>query len=72
MTREPDWSLLPAATPAHLRRLIERCLLKDPKLGPAPIAGSVRLLTGLDQAILRRNSERKVNISQSIGLIPVC
>jgi Tol biopolymer transport system component/predicted Ser/Thr protein kinase len=28
---EPDWSALPAATPLALRRLIERCLVKDPK-----------------------------------------
>jgi serine/threonine-protein kinase len=28
---EPDWSLLPAATPALIRRLLRRCLEKDPK-----------------------------------------
>jgi serine/threonine protein kinase len=28
---EPDWSALPAATPAALRRLLTRCLKKDPK-----------------------------------------
>jgi len=32
VTREPDWKLLPAETPAHIRRLLERCLRKDPKL----------------------------------------
>jgi Tol biopolymer transport system component len=32
ITREPDWSLLPAATPANVRRLLERCLRKDPRL----------------------------------------
>jgi serine/threonine-protein kinase len=32
VTREPDWSTLPAGTPAHIRRLLERCLRKDPKL----------------------------------------
>jgi Tol biopolymer transport system component len=26
----PDWSALPADTPPHVRRLIERCLRKDP------------------------------------------
>jgi len=31
LEREPDWSLLPAATPATLRRLLRRCLEKDPK-----------------------------------------
>ena len=28
---EPDWSALPAATPAAVRRLISRCVEKDPK-----------------------------------------
>jgi len=32
ITREPDWSALPSDTPPHLRRLMERCLRKDPKL----------------------------------------
>ena len=29
--RDPDWRALPRATPANLRRLLERCLAKDPK-----------------------------------------
>src|SRR5688572_23437503 len=29
LTREPDWSALPAATPAALRALVRRCLQKD-------------------------------------------
>jgi eukaryotic-like serine/threonine-protein kinase len=28
--RDPDWSLLPAATPPGIRRLLRRCLDKDP------------------------------------------
>jgi serine/threonine protein kinase len=28
--RQPPWQLLPPSTPAYLRRLIERCLEKDP------------------------------------------
>jgi serine/threonine protein kinase/Tol biopolymer transport system component len=31
LEREPDWSALPDATPASLRRLLLRCLAKDPK-----------------------------------------
>ncbi|HJZ97825.1 MAG TPA: protein kinase [Candidatus Solibacter sp.] len=31
LTKDPDWNKLPAATPPHLRRLIERCLRRDPK-----------------------------------------
>jgi Tol biopolymer transport system component len=29
--KEPDWSALPAATPPPVRRLLSRCLTKDPK-----------------------------------------
>jgi len=28
---EPDWSLLPRDVPAHIRKLIERCVQKDPQ-----------------------------------------
>jgi serine/threonine-protein kinase len=31
LERDPDWSALPAATPRAVRRLIQRCLEKDPK-----------------------------------------
>jgi len=31
LTREIDWSRLPAATPASLRRLLRRCLERNPK-----------------------------------------
>jgi serine/threonine-protein kinase len=31
LEREPDWSALPAATPAPIRQLLLRCLRKDPK-----------------------------------------
>ena len=30
MERDPDWSLLPSATPPHVRRVLRRCLEKDP------------------------------------------
>ena len=29
--RDPDWNALPATTPASVRRLLNRCLRKDPK-----------------------------------------
>jgi eukaryotic-like serine/threonine-protein kinase len=43
LTREPDWTALPAATPPNVRRLIARCLDKDLKrrlrdIGEAGIA----------------------------------
>ena len=31
VTREPDWSALPKDTPASVRRLLRRCLEKDPR-----------------------------------------
>jgi len=31
LEREPDWSALPVTTPASIRRLLLRCLVKDPK-----------------------------------------
>ena len=31
LTRDPDWTALPAATPAPVRRLLARCLDRDPK-----------------------------------------
>ena len=31
VTRDPDWTQLPAATPVRIRVLLQRCLQKDPK-----------------------------------------
>src|SRR5436190_3789194 len=31
LDREPDWTLLPNATPIEIRRLLQRCLTKDPQ-----------------------------------------
>jgi Tol biopolymer transport system component len=31
LKREPDWDALPADTPNHVRRLLRRCLTKDPR-----------------------------------------
>ena len=43
LKNDPDWSLLPAATPMRVRVLLQRCLQKDPKqrlrdIGDARIA----------------------------------
>ncbi|HJZ96345.1 MAG TPA: protein kinase [Candidatus Solibacter sp.] len=51
--REPDFNALPAATPPRLRRLIERCLRKDPKLRLRDI-GEARIL--LDEPELAATS----------------
>ena len=31
LEREPDWSATPAQTPVSIRRLLQRCLEKDPR-----------------------------------------
>ncbi len=51
LTREPGWSSLPAATPPAVRRLLERCLDRDPKKRLRDI-GDARVILGgpLDSA----------------------
>ncbi|MEO8592325.1 MAG: protein kinase [Candidatus Solibacter sp.] len=53
LTREPDFTTLPKDTPRHVRRLIERCLHKDPKLRLRDI-GEARIL--LDEGELAQAS----------------
>ena len=38
LEREPKWAALPAATPPHIRGLLQHCLQKDPKLRLRDIA----------------------------------
>jgi Tol biopolymer transport system component len=61
--KDPDWSALPADTPPRVRRLMERCLRKDPKQRLRDI-GDARLildepeppaaLTGIPAAVAAR------------------
>jgi serine/threonine protein kinase/Tol biopolymer transport system component len=51
LEREPDWSALPAATPAPIRRLLLHCLAKDPKQRLRDI-GDVRIeLDAIDEVL---------------------
>ena len=51
LEREPDWSALPASTPAAIRRLLLRCLTKDPKKRLRDI-GEVRVeIEALDEVL---------------------
>ena len=51
LEREPDWSALPAATPAPIRRLLLRCLVKDPKQRLRDI-GDVRIeIDAIDEVL---------------------
>jgi Tol biopolymer transport system component len=51
LEREPDWSALPATTPAPIRRLLHRCLAKDPKQRLRDI-GDVRIeIDAIDEVL---------------------
>jgi Tol biopolymer transport system component len=51
LEREPDWSVLPAPTPAPIRRLLLRCLAKDPKKRLRDI-GDVRIeIDAIDEVL---------------------
>ena len=51
LEREPDWSALPATTPASIRRLLLRCLAKDPKKRLRDI-GDVRIeIDAMDEVL---------------------
>ena len=55
VTREPDWTALPATTPASVRRLLARCLEKDPKRRLRDI-GEARL--EIEEATARGSGQR--------------
>jgi Tol biopolymer transport system component len=51
LEREPDWSALPATTPTPIRRLLLRCLTKDPKKRLRDI-GDVRIeIDAMDEVL---------------------
>jgi Tol biopolymer transport system component len=54
--RSPDWSKLPSSTPVHLRRVMERCLEKDPKRRARDIADVAVGLTESAPSVTHRAS----------------
>ena len=51
LEREPEWTALPASTPASIRRVLRRCLAKDPKQRLRDI-GDVRIeLDAIDDVL---------------------
>ncbi len=57
LEREPEWSALPATTPASIRRLLLRCLAKDPKKRLRDI-GDVRIeLDAIDEVPPRTSDQ---------------
>ncbi len=62
VTREPEWTALPAGTPASIRGLLARCLEKDPKRRVRDI-GDVRF--EIDETIARGSSDARSDESVS-------
>ena len=65
LEREPDWSVLPAQTPANIRRLLQRCLEKDPKRRLRDI-GDARL--EIEETLAARPSSREALDSGRAGM----
>jgi serine/threonine-protein kinase len=62
LTRQPDWTVLPAAAPAPIRRLLRRCLEKDPTRRLADMADA-RL--DIDDALSGSDSDTPVVLLNS-------
>ncbi len=52
LEREPDWSALPPSTPATIRRLLLRCLAKDPKKRLRDIGDARIEIDATDESVL--------------------
>ena len=51
LEREPDWSALPSSTPEPIRRLLIRCLAKDPKKRMRDIGDTRIELDAIDEVL---------------------
>jgi eukaryotic-like serine/threonine-protein kinase len=67
LTREPDWTALPDRTPSALRRLVSRCLVKDPR-ARLDSMGAARL--EIDEAISAPASSTPAQAGTSNKFIP--
>jgi eukaryotic-like serine/threonine-protein kinase len=75
MLKEPEWNALPAKTPARLRELLGRCLIKDPRnrvqaIGDARIAiDEVQSGGGIDRDVTQTPARR---ISKAwVGIVTI-
>src|SRR5262249_8896697 len=59
LAKDVDWSALPAATPAKVRHLLERCLEKDPKRRMRDI-GDARI--ELEETLADRTASGRVRV----------
>ena len=75
-TRDPDWTMLPATTPASIRRLLARCLTRDPKdrlrdIGEARIALAVRDEPATVHEITSQPRTRRVWVAAAAVAVPL-
>jgi serine/threonine protein kinase len=79
--REPDWSALPPATPPAVRRLLRRCLEKDPNRRLHDIADArieieepvdVAMASATADAAGQRWTPRRVSIATSLTFAAAC
>ena len=76
VTRDPDWTALPATTPPALKRLLTRCLEKDPKkrlrdIGEARLEID-RIQSGApDPAIAVEPVQAVTPVTKPSGLMPI-
>jgi len=78
LTREPDLDTLPARTPASIRQLLVRCLVKEPKdrlrdIGEARLAIRAAVDGSDDEAVAREPVQHRQGLSAMgllIGAIP--
>ena len=57
VTRDPDWSLIPAETPVRIRELLRRCLEKDPQRRLRD-AGEIRI--AIEDVMARPHSDPNI------------
>jgi eukaryotic-like serine/threonine-protein kinase len=67
LMKEPDWSALPARTPAPIRRLLRRCLEKDRKRR-LDSAAAARL--EIDETLPPASGDARVVSGASVGALP--
>jgi len=70
---EPDWNLLPAATPMRVRVLLQRCLQKDSKQRLRDIGDARISLEEVFAGAQARRAELETSVGHSIrsGVRPV-
>jgi Tol biopolymer transport system component len=75
LTRDPQWTQLPDATPEPVRRLLRRCIVRDPRQR-LPDIGVARLeiddaLSGADSTTAPRRLQRLWPVAIAAGLLGI-